>query len=164
MLTEKKNLIITTMELRNQIQINAPKDFVASCLRKSENFDKWQDDFQSATLINGDKDQKGTKTRMLYKFGKSDMELIETIRRNDLPHFFEALYEHRHIDNTMLSALEDAGDDKTVYSTVVNYIEMKGLMIKIMAKLFFGKFKKGPEKWMHQFKIFVELEYQKSIG
>lgn len=153
------------MELRNQIQINAPREFVASYLRRSDHFDKWQDDFQSATLLSGDKSQEGAKTKMLYKFGKSDMELIETIRNNNLPHSFEALYEHKHMDNTMLSTFDDAGDNKTLYSTQVNYIEMKGLMIKIMAKLFSGKFKKGPEKWMQQFKSFVESEYQnKSIG
>jgi len=152
------------MELRNQIEIKAPRDFVASYLRKKEYFDQWQDDFQSATLLSGDKDQVGAQTRMLYKFGKSDMELIETIRDNNLPHSFEALYEHKHMDNTMLSSFEDLGNSTTLYSTQVNYIELKGLMIKIMAKLFSGKFKKGPEKWMQQFKIFVESEYQKSIG
>ena len=152
------------MELRNQIEIKAPRDFVASYLRKKEYFDQWQDDFQSAILLSGDKDQVGAQTRMLYKFGKSDMELIETIRDNNLPHSFEALYEHKHMDNTMLSSFEDLGNSTTLYSTQVNYIELKGLMIKIMAKLFSGKFKKGPEKWMQQFKIFVESEYQKSIG
>jgi len=115
-------------------------------------------------LLSGDKDQVGAQTRMLYKFGKSDMELIETIRDNNLPHSFEALYEHKHMDNTMLTSFDDMGNDITLYSTQVNYIELKGLMIKIMAKLFSGKFKKGPEKWMQQFKIFVESEYQKSIG
>jgi len=123
------------MELRNQIEINAPREFVASYLRSSEHFGKWQDDFQSATLLSGDKDQVCAQTRMLYKFGKSDMELIETIRKNNLPNSFEALYEHKHMDNTMLSTFEDLGNDKTLYSTQVNYIEMKGLMIKIMAFL-----------------------------
>lgn len=148
------------MELRNQIQINAPRDFVASYLRRSEHFDKWQDDFQSAMLLSGDRDQVGAQTRMLYKFGKSEMELLETIRDNNLPHSFEALYEHKHMDNTMLSTFEDLDGDKTIYSTQVNYIELKGLMIKIMAKLFSGKFKKGPEKWMQQFKSFVESEWK----
>lgn len=152
------------MELRNQIEIKAPIDFTASYLRQSEYFDQWQDDFQSATLLSGDRDQIGAQTRMLYKFGKSDMELIETIRNNNLPNSFEALYEHKHMNNTMLSTFEDLGNDKTLYTTQVNYIEMKGLMIKIMAKLFSGKFKKGPEKWMQQFKEFVESEYQKSVS
>ena len=64
------------------------------------------------------------------------------------------------MDNTMLSTFEDVESGKTLYSTKVNYIEMKGLMIKILAKLFSGKFKKGPEKWMQQFKSFVESEWQ----
>lgn len=152
------------MELRNEILIDAPWEFVASYIRRNDHFDKWQDDFQSATLLEGDKDQIGAKTRMLYKFGKSDMELIETVKSNNLPHSFEALYEHKHMDNTMYSSFEDKGDGKTLYATQVNYIELKGLMMKIMAKLFSGKFKKGPEKWMQQFKVFVESEYQKSIG
>ncbi len=151
------------MEFRNQIKIDAPQEFVASYIRRSEYFDKWQDDFQSATLLSGEQDTVGAKTRLLYKFGKSDMELIETIRDNNLPHFFEALYEHKHMDNTMLSTFEDAGDNTTIYTTHVDYIELKGIMIKIMTKLFSSKFKKGPEKWMRQFKTLVESEYQKSI-
>ncbi len=147
------------MELGNQILINAPRDFVASYLRRSDHFDKWQDDFQSATLLNGDRDQVGAQTRLLYKFGKSDMELKETIRENNLPHNFEALYEHKHMDNLMFSSFEDIDGKSTLYSTKVNYIELKGFMIKIMAKLFSGKFKKGPEKWMQQFKVFVESEW-----
>lgn len=152
------------MELRNEIIIDAPMEFVASYIRRSDHFDKWQDDFQSATLLEGNKNEVGAKTRMLYKFGKSDMELIETVRSNNLPNSFEALYEHKHMDNTMYSSFEDQGNGKTLYATQVNYIELKGLMIKIMAKLFSGKFKKGPEKWMQQFKTFVEAEYQKSIA
>jgi len=151
------------MEFRNQIKINAPQEFVASYIRQSEYFDQWQDDFQSATLLSGELNEKGAKTRLMYKFGKSDMELIETIRENNLPHFFEALYEHKHMDNTMLSTFEDQGDNTTLYNTHVEYIELKGFMIKVMAKLFSGKFKKGPEKWMQQFKTMVEAEYQKSI-
>lgn len=147
------------MEIRNQIQIDAPVGFVSSYLRRSEYFDKWQDDFQSSTLLKGELNQVDARTRLLYKFGKSNMELIETVRVNDLPHSFEALYEHRHMDNTMVSTFEELEGNKTLYSTQVNYIEMKGLMIKIMAKLFSGKFKKGPEKWMQQFKVFVESEW-----
>ena len=148
------------MELGNQITINAPKDFVASYLRRSEHFDQWQDDFKSATLLSGDLDQVSAQTRMLYKFGKSDMELLETVRNNNLPDSFEALYKHKHMDNIMLSTFENLDGDKTIYSTHVNYIKLKGLIIKIMAKLFSGKFKKGPEKWMQQFKSFVESEWK----
>lgn len=148
------------MELHNEIRINAPMEFVASYLRRSEYFDRWQDDFQSATLLRGDCNQKDAQTRMMYKFGRSSMELIETVSDNNLPHSFEALYEHKHMDNTMLSTFSDNGHGTTIYSTQVNYIEMKGLVIKIMAKIFSGKFKKGPEKWMQQFKKFVESEWE----
>lgn len=152
------------MELGNHITINAPKDFVASYLRTSEYFDKWQDDFKSATLLSGDLDQVSAQTRMLYKFGNSDLELLETVRNNNLPDSFEALYEHKHMDNIMLSIFKDLDGDKTINSTQVKYIELKGWIIKIMAKLFSGKFKKGPEKWMRQFKSFVESEWQRNEG
>ena len=147
------------MELRNQIHINAPRDFVASFLRWSEYFDKWQDDFKSATLLRGQKDQVGSQTLLRYKFEKSDMELVETIQANHLPHSFEALYEHKHMNNIMLSTFEELDGNRTLYTTQVNYIEMKSLLIKIMAKLFAGKFKKGPEKWMQQYKDYVEYKW-----
>lgn len=64
----------------------------------------------------------------------------------------------------MLSTFKDLDGDKTIYSIQVKYIALKGWIIKIMAKLFSEKFKKGPEKWMQQFKSFVESEWQRNEG
>ena len=152
--------IITVMEFHNQIQINAPYEFVAPYIRRSENFDKWQDRFISATLLSGKDDKEGAQTRLLYKSGANTLELIETVESNNLPFSFKALYEHQHMDNTMFSSFEPIGDAITLYTTHVDYIELKGFMIKIMAKLFSGKFKKGPEDQMKRFKDYVEYKWE----
>lgn len=148
------------MEFHNQVLIHAPHNFVASYIRRSEYFDKWQDRFISVTLLKGNQDEEGAQSRLLYKSGKSTLELIETIQSNNLPFSFKALYEHQHMDNTMFSSFEPVDDHKTLYTTHVHYLAMKGFLIKIMAKLFSSKFKEGPENQMKQFKEYVEYKWE----
>lgn len=150
------------MQIQHSLIIDAPVSFCAAHLRNSDLFHRWQDDFKSATLLSGERDQVGATSRLLYAFGKGEMELIETIDHNDLPHSFSATYEHKHMDNTMKSSFRDIGDDRTEYRVEVDYIRFKGWMIKIMSRLFASKFKAGPVKWMNQFKALVESEYQTS--
>jgi hypothetical protein len=84
------------------------------------------------------------------------IELIETIISMNLPKEKIALYEHIHMTNTQISRFETIKDNKTLYTSEVEYIKFNGLMIKLMAKLFPSKFKGQSQKWINQFKEFAE--------
>ncbi|QTE23785.1 SRPBCC family protein [Polaribacter cellanae] len=88
--------------------------------------------------------------------GKGEMELIETVLKNDLPDFFSAFYFHKHTENTMASIFTVIDDNTTEYSAEINYTAFKGFMVKVMKSLFPDMFKKQVQKWLDNFKVFVK--------
>ena len=60
------------------------------------------------------------------------------------------------MSNTQGSRFKALNDTTTLYISEVEYIKFNGLMIKLIAKLFPGKFKQQSQKWMNQFKAFAE--------
>ena len=58
--------------------------------------------------------------------------------------------------NTMKVNFESLNKNETRYTSEIEYTKFNGFMIKLMAKLFPGLFKKQVLKWMNQFKTYVE--------
>lgn len=135
--------------------INAHIGDVVSLWDDPTYFAKWQDGFQSITLLEGKTNEPGAKSKIILE-DKMRIELIETIITNDLPNEKTALYEHKHMTNTQRSIFEFVDSNTTRYTSEVEYTQFNGFMIKMMAKLFPGKFKAQSQKWMDQFKGFVE--------
>jgi len=143
------------MKYTCEIEIDLPIDKVVAFWNNEEYYNKWQDDFQSIVLLSGTPDSKGAQSKIIYD-GKQKIELIETIISSDLPREKIALYEHSHMTNTQISRFKAVNQNKTLYISEVEYIKFNGFMIKLMAKLFPGKFKEQSQKWMNQFKKFAE--------
>jgi len=137
------------------IEINAPLETVVSLWVNEDYFQEWQDGFKSITLLEGTPNTKGAKSKIVLNDTRL-IELIETIISVNLPHEKVALYEHIHMTNTQSSRFEAITKDKTRYTSEVEYIKFNGLFIKLIAKLFPSKFKAQSQKWMQQFKDFVE--------
>lgn len=140
------------MKFSCSIEINANVDRVQSIFLDSSTIKHYQDGFVSKTLISGDEGQNGAKSKLVYK----KLELIETILKNDLPNEFLGLYEHKHMTNTMKVSFSSITSNRTFYATEIEYTKFNGVLIKIMAKLFPGMFKKQVQKWLNQFKEYVE--------
>lgn len=137
------------------IDINLPIDKVVALWSNEAYFKEWQDGFESIELISGTPDTKGAKSKIIFN-GKHKMELLETIISNDLPNEKVGLYEHIHMTNTQTSRFIAINEYTTQYISEVEYTKFNGFMIKLMAKLFPGKFKQQSQKWMNQFKKFAE--------
>ena len=144
------------MKYNCSIEINKPLDELSKLWEDENNFKHWQDGFISIELLEGEKGQKDSKSKILFLQGKRKMELIETVLLNELPNHKKALYEHIHMTNTQSSKFESLSDAKTLYSSEVEYLKFNGFMPKLIAKLLPGLFKKQSEKWMKQFKEFAE--------
>ncbi len=134
------------------VEINADIAKVQSIFLDSSTLKYYQDGFKSKTLISGIEGTKGAKSKLVYE----KLELIETILNSDLPDSFLGLYEHKHMTNTMKVSFSSITDTKTLYTTEIEYTKFNGFLIKLMAKLFPNMFKKQVEKWLHQFKEYVE--------
>ncbi|WP_299125126.1 SRPBCC family protein [uncultured Winogradskyella sp.] len=106
--------------------------------------------------LSGDKGQNGAISNMYYKYGKNEMELTETITKNDLPHTFEAHYHHKHIDNSMKCNFTTLSDDETRYAYEYEYKRINWVIPKPMSILFPSMDKKLAEKWLRQFKALSE--------
>lgn len=137
------------------VEINLPIDRVVQLWENEDNFKAWQDGFLSIEHLSGTPNTEGAKARIILK-DKRSIELIETIISTNLPEEKTALYEHVHMTNTQTTRFVKIDDHKTQYISEVEYLKFNGFLVKLIARLFPGKFKAQSQKWMQQFKAFAE--------
>jgi hypothetical protein len=142
------------------IDINVPIDKVVTLFNDPNNFKEWQDGFISYETISGIPRTTGAKSKIKFDNGKHKIELIETIQVMNLPAEMTALYEHKHMVNTMINRFTELPGQKTRFTTDVGYYKFIGLMPKLMGLIMPAMIKKQNQKWLDQFKKFAEKEYQ----
>ena len=146
------------MIFKGSIFINKPQELVAKLFADPANLKEYQDGFQSKELVSGIEGKEGAVSKMYFDDGKRKMILTETITKNNLPDSFEAFYHHKHMDNTMKVQFIPLDENTTRYDYEFEYTRISWVMPKIMMHLFPGLFKKQGDKWMRQFKEFVERQ------
>jgi hypothetical protein len=140
------------MKFSCDIIIDAPLNHVVNVFKDSTHLKHYQDGFISKKHISGNENTVGAISNIVYK----KLELKETILVYNLPEEFKGLYEHKHMINTMKVVFNTISENKTQYVSEIEYTKFNGFLIKLMAKLFPGMFKKQVYKWMKQFKIYTE--------
>ncbi|MEM9546560.1 MAG: SRPBCC family protein [Bacteroidota bacterium] len=143
------------MKYSGSIVINKPRETVTALFINPEYIQEYQDGFIRKNLQKGEMGQAGAVSEMLYSHDNKEMILIETIVSNDLPQSFEAHYHHKHMDNIMKCEFLELDANRTEYKFTYQYTRMS-LFPKIMSYLIPKLFSKPAEKWMNQFKAFVE--------
>ena len=146
------------MKHKGSIEIAKPRSEVVKYFADPNYLGEYQDGFVKKDLISGDQGKDGAISKMYYKYGNRDMELTETIISNQLPDLFESSYHHKHMDNTMKCKFTELDDQRTKYEYEFEYTRINWVMPKLMAILFPGMYRKQGEKWMKQFKEFVERQ------
>ena len=141
------------------VKINLPLLETVELWKDENHFKSWQDGFESIEHQSGMPNTAGAKSKIILD-GRQRIELIETIVSFNLPKEKTAVYEHIHMTNTQKSSFQALDSHTTQYTSEVEYTKFNGFMIKLMAKLFPGKFKAQSQKWMNQFKAFAENYYQ----
>ena len=116
----------------------------------------WQDGFLGKELIEGDAWTIGAKSLMKYKMGKRNLDLTEIIKVNELPDYFSAFYISDHTENLMSSTFQELAPNSTLFESEVEYTALNGFMVKAMAFIAPGIFKKQVQKWLDQFKVYAE--------
>ena len=148
----------STMKFSGAVEIDKPREEVARFFADPQYLGEYQDGFVKKELNSGEAGADGAISTMYYKQGKLDMVLTETIVSNQLPERFEAFYHHKHMDNTMRCTFTELGPNKTRYAYEGEYTRIEWFMPKLIAILFPGMYRKQVEKWMRQFKEFVEQQ------
>ena len=150
------------MKFQCSVDIQAPLEKVLALYENVDFLKEWQEGFQSYEHVSGKAGTVGAKSSFHYKHGKNDIILIETIQTKDLPREFTALYEHKHMVNTMTSSFHQIDEKHTRFVMDIEYIRFIGLIPKLMGMLFPAMFRKQSQKWLDRFKEFVENYKEKN--
>ncbi len=146
------------MKFKGSIVINKPIALVTQLFADPQYLQEYQDGFVRKELQTGEEGQTGAISKLFYKYGSRDMVLTETITSNRLPDAFEASYHHKHMDNLMKCTFTELAPYQTRYDYEFEYTRIAWVMPRLMAILFPGMYRKQGEKWMKQFKAFVEKQ------
>ena len=146
------------MKHSGSVEINKSKAEVTRLFMDPNGFKEYQDGFLKKELIRGEYGQDGAVSKIYYRYGRRDMILTETITKNNLPDYFEAFYHHKHMDNTMKCHFTSLGKNRTKYDFEFEYTRMNWVMPKLISILFPSMYRKQGEKWMRQFKEYVEKQ------
>jgi carbon monoxide dehydrogenase subunit G len=142
------------MKFTTEIAINKPIDEVIALFDDPDNMDKWMEGLQSFEHLSGTPGQPGAKSRLKFKMGSREVEMIETVTVRNLPDEFSGTYEAKGVYNVVVNRFSKISDTQTRYLTE-NEFQFKGFM-RIIAFLMPGAFKKQSMKFLKDFKKFVE--------
>ncbi len=144
------------MKHQGYIDIDRSIELVTKIFADPQYLGEYQDGFIKKVLVSGEPGQTGSVSKMYYENRKHKMELTETIISNQLPDLFEASFYHIHMDNTMKCKFKALSPNQTRYQYTYEYTRINWLMPRLMAILFPSMYKRPAEKWLRQFKEFVE--------
>ena len=142
------------MKYTIEITIENPIDEVIEKFNIQDNLAKWQPGLMSIEHLEGTPREIGAKQRMNYMMGKRKVEMIETIKVNELPREFTTIYDSGKVWNENKNFFRPNESGGTIYATE-NKFQLKG-MIKVMGWVMPNMFKKESLKYMNYFKDFVE--------
>lgn len=143
------------MKYQVEMIIDLPKEKVTELICNPNNMSKWQEGFVEMEHVKGSPGEAGGVSKMRYKMGKREIEMVETIESINLPHAFTMIYESDMAWNRHVDTFEDVdGGTKTLWKAN-NEFRFKGVM-KLMAWMMKGMFKKQSLKFMNDFKNFAE--------
>ena len=137
-----------------EIEINQPRDVVGELIGDPELRKAWQPELLGIEPLTGEPGKEGSTAKIKYRMGKAVLEMKETIVANRLPDLFISTYEADKTWNRVENTFEDTSTGGTKWTFATEF-RFSGLM-KIMAFLVPGLFRKQSLKYMKQFKDFAE--------
>lgn len=142
------------MKYTNEVEINLPREKVVELFDNIDNLKHWQPGLLSFEALSGTPGHPGAKSKLKYKMGKKEIEMVETITKRDLPDEFSGTYETKGVWNSVSNKFIPVGDNKTkiISETEFNF---SGFM-KVIGFLMPGAFKKESQKFLDRFKAFAE--------
>ncbi len=143
------------MQYQCTIDINGPRDRVTALFDDPDNLMQWQDGLQSFEHFEGEFGAVGSRSRIRYKMGKREIEMIETLEEHAMPDRMVAVYETKGVWNRNVNTFTDLGE-ATRWDMDCDF-RCSGFL-KVMAFVAPGMFRKQTEKMMQDFKRFAEAE------
>lgn len=138
------------------IEIEKPIDEVVALFDNADNLYAWMEGLESFEHLSGEPGQVGAKSRLKFKMGKRNIEMIETITVRDLPDEFTGTYDAEGVFNIVKNRFEAINPTRTRYISEQEF-QFTGFM-KIFGWLMPGAFRKQSMKYLEAFKTFAESQ------
>jgi Polyketide cyclase / dehydrase and lipid transport len=148
------------MKYTVEMDIDLPRDEVIRLFDNPENLHKWQPELVQFSSVSGVPGEVGAKSKLRYRMGRSECELLETITKRNLPNEFSGTYETKGVWNLVQNYFTEVGPSRTNWRMVA---EFRGttLFMKLMCLLAPWMFKTQSMRMLKQFKNFAESEKKK---
>lgn len=143
------------MKYTTEIVINLPREEVIKKLDNPENMKHWQRGLVNYEILKGAPGTEGAQMKLIYKMGKRDMVLTETIIKNNFPEEFHATYDTKGVHNVQQNYFTEIESGKTKWTSESEF-QFAGFGMKMMGFLMPGAFKKQSLKYLTDFKNFAE--------
>lgn len=101
------------MKYTVEVDIQIPREKVIELFDSTENMYKWQPGLVSFEHESGTVGEVGAKSRLLYKMGKREIEMLETITVKNFPDEFSGTYEAKGVWNEVKNFFHEVDTDTT---------------------------------------------------
>lgn len=146
---------LTSMKYTVDIVIDKPVDEVITLFDDPDGLMQWMEGLEKFEHLEGTPSEVGAKSRLHFKMGKREIEMIETITVKNLPEEFGGTYEADGVFNTNMVRFKPVGSNQTRMSMDTEF-EFQNLMMKLMGFFMPGAFKKQTKKNLEAFKAYAE--------
>jgi len=143
------------MKYITEIIIRLPLSEFVKKLDNPDNMKFWQKDLMSYKQLAENPGKEGAQMELIYKMGKREVTMIETILKRNFPHEFHATYDAKGVHNIQRNYFKAIDEDTTKWISESEF-HFNGFFMKSMAFLMPGMFKKQSLKYLKDFKAFAE--------
>ena len=140
---------------QNRIELEKDIQAVVSVFSDRHQIADWQRGFISMEEKKGEPGANGSTAELTYNNRGREMKMMETITDNGLPHHFHGHYEMPGIRNIQRNFFDDLGHGRTLWRSETEF-QFDSFAMRLMGKLMPGMFKKTSQRFMDDFKDWIE--------
>ena len=142
------------MKYSISLEVDLPRSKVIELYVDPRNWAQWQQSLVRYETISGTERGQGSKIKIINRFGKRDVEILETVESSNLPEEFICTYEAQGAWNRVVNRFAEISPEKTLWEFDAEF-RCRG-MLKLLSMIMPGMFKEASQKEMHAFKRFAE--------
>jgi hypothetical protein len=150
------------MKYTVSVDILVPRDRVIALFDDAANLKRWMPGMRGFEHLSGVPGQPGAKSRLTFLHKGRELVMTETITQRQLPDRYDHVYEMNGTENAASHRFFVTGPDSTRWEQTTSF-EFSGLLMKAMALLAPGMFKKQTLMYMECFKTFAESQTDEGL-
>ena len=136
-----------------EMDIAVPRATVVRLFDDPDNWSQWQESLLRWEAADGTRRENGAKTRLFHKFGRREVEMVETIESTNLPEEMTCTYVAPGAWNRVVYRFTERGPNETHWEFDTEF--RCGGFLRIMALLMPGMFRRASLRDMTSFKRFA---------